>query len=84
MPRPEHRVSRVVEQPPSTAAARPPNTTLVIGPARLTIVFCDLVMNDVRTHTAPPGRPIPPIAMNSIGSTTDNTGCVYFNGLSVR
>ena len=41
-------------------------------------------MNDVRTHTAPPGSPMPPIAMISTGSTIDSSGLEYFNGFSVR
>ena len=60
------------------------NTRLVNGPARLTRVFWRLVIHDVRTYTAPPGRPIPPIAMNSTGSPSDSSGCEYFSGFSVR
>ena len=40
--------------------------------------------HDVRTYTAPPGRPMPPSAMNSTGSPSDSSGCEYFNGFSVR
>ena len=58
-PGPEHAVSRVVEKPGHTEQ-HTAKDHVHNGPARLTIVRCHFVMNDVRTHTAPPGNPMPP------------------------
>ena len=60
------------------------STTLANGPARLTVVRCRLVIDHVRTYTAPPGSPIPPRAMKSTGMPRDSSGFEYFSGLSVR
>ena len=55
------------------------------GPARLTIVFCQFVMNDVRTHTAPPGSPMPPEQGDQHRkSQIESSGFEYLNGLRVR
>ena len=35
---------------------------------------CFAVMNEVRTYTAAPGKPIPPITVIAMGSTIDSTG----------
>ena len=69
---------------PVSASRTIANARLVAGPARLTRVFCRFVIHDVRRYTAPPGRPIPPSAMNSAGSPSESSGCEYFNGFSVR
>ena len=61
-----------------TAAVSTSNSTastmFANGPARLTSVCCRGVIHDVRTYTAPPGRPMPPSAMNSIGRPSDSSG----------
>ncbi len=66
---------------PSSSTA---STRLANGPARLTTVRCHLVIDPVRSHTAPPGRPMPPSATNSSGSPSDSIGLEYFSGFSVR
>ena len=48
------------------------------------MVRCRGVIGHVRTYTAPPGRPMPPSAMNSTGRPSDSSGLEYFSGLSVR
>ena len=65
----------------SSAIAKP---RLTAGPARLTSVCLRGVIQPVRTYTAPPGSPIPPIAMNSTGNPRDSSGCEYFSGFRVR
>ncbi|CFS11375.1 Uncharacterised protein [Mycobacterium tuberculosis] len=47
---------------------------LTVGPAKLTRVRRAVVMNQVCTYTAAPGRPIPPRAMNSIGRPSESMG----------
>ena len=60
--------------PGSRPAAARPAARLTAGPARLTRVRRVGVMNQVCTYTAAPGRPIPPSAMNTIGSSSDSAG----------
>lgn len=56
------------------ASSNMASARLTVGPAKLTRVRRAVVMNQVCTYTAAPGRPIPPRAMNSIGRPSESMG----------
>ena len=60
-----------------------PVNTRVISAAEISRCTC-FDAKSVRTYTAPPGSPIPPSAMNTIGNPMESSGWLYLSGFSVR